>query len=255
MKTHLVIPDQHAHPSANNRRADWLGKLILDIKPDVVVNIGDAADLASMGDYEKGKATFIGASYSKDIEAHRDFQDRMWAPMRKAKKKRPYSVFCIGNHEHRIERALNISPELAGERFGISMKDLALEDYYHEVIPYSGGTPGIKEIDGVLYAHYTVSGLMGRPIGGEHHAYSLLAKNLQSTTVGHSHQFDFSVRSTVAGKKMMGLVCGVYQDYDSKWAGNVNRLWSSGVVVKRQVENGTYDHQWISIKALEKEYG
>ena len=47
-KVHLCTPDVHAHPDFNNDRADWLGKLILDLKPDVVVNIGDAADPTSL---------------------------------------------------------------------------------------------------------------------------------------------------------------------------------------------------------------
>lgn len=254
-KVHLVIPDQHAAPETSQIRADWLGKLILDLKPDVVVNIGDAIDLASLADHEKGKASFIGASYSKDIEAHLEFQARLWKPLRKAKRKRPLSIFLEGNHEYRIKRALNNSPELAGERYGISFKDLQLEDFYHQVIEYSGSTPGIIELDGILYAHYFVSGLMGRPIGGEHHAHSLLAKNLQSSTCGHSHSVDWAVRSTVAGRKMMGCVVGVYQDYDAKWAGTINNLWYPGVVIKREVEDGHYSPEFVSLSRLRKEYG
>ena len=48
-KVHLVIPDPHAHPDHNNNRADWLGQLILDLKPDVVVNLGDVAGRQSRG--------------------------------------------------------------------------------------------------------------------------------------------------------------------------------------------------------------
>jgi predicted MPP superfamily phosphohydrolase len=43
-KTHLIIPDPHAHPDFNNDRAVWLGELIKDLKPDVVVNLGDMWD-------------------------------------------------------------------------------------------------------------------------------------------------------------------------------------------------------------------
>jgi hypothetical protein len=57
-KTYLVVPDQHAHPDHNNDRADYLGKFIKDLKPHVVVNIGDAADLASLSTFDKGKHSF-----------------------------------------------------------------------------------------------------------------------------------------------------------------------------------------------------
>ena len=59
----LEVPDQHAHPDHNNDRADWLGKFILDRKPDIVVNMGDTFDLPSLSSFDRGKASFHGASY------------------------------------------------------------------------------------------------------------------------------------------------------------------------------------------------
>jgi len=52
----------------------------------------------------------------------------------------------------------------------------------------------------------------------------------------------------------MGLVMGVYQDYDSGWAGESNRLWDRGIVIKRNVANGKYDPEFVSIERLKKEY-
>jgi hypothetical protein len=173
-KVHLVLPDPHAHPDYNNDRADWVGQLIKDIKPDVVINMGDAADLPSLSSFDKGKASFHGRNYEKDINSHLDFQDRMWAPMKKSKKKQPLRVVLEGNHEHRIKRVLESDPHLEGGKFGVSFKDLAFDDYYHEVVEYQGQTPGIYTCDGIDYAHYFISGVMGRPVGGEHHAASLI---------------------------------------------------------------------------------
>ena len=255
-KVHLVIPDPHAHPDFHNRRADYLGQLIKDLKPDVVVNLGDAADMASLSTFDKGKSSFNGRSYSKDIESHLDFQERMWAPSKKAKKKRPHRVVLEGNHEHRIKRALEYSPELEGERHGISFKDYDFNSYYHDVVEYEGSTPGVIAIDGVHYAHYFISGVMSRAVGGEHHASSLGKKTMVSCTVGHSHLRDFAVSTGATGRVIQSLVAGVFQDYRSPWAGAVNNLWSwSGVVIKRDVADGIYDHQWVSLGALEREYG
>ena len=91
-RTHLIIPDSHAHPDYKNDRYGYIGKLILDLKPDVLVNIGDTADMASLSAYDKGKASFHGRNYEKDIVSHLDAQERMFSPIVKAKKKRPYSV-------------------------------------------------------------------------------------------------------------------------------------------------------------------
>ena len=113
-KIHLVLPDSHAHPSFNNDRADYVGQLIVDLKPDVVINLGDMWDLPSFSGYDKGKKSFQGRSYRKDLDAGLEFDERMWAPIKKAKKKRPYAVFFEGNHEERMKRALELTGELDG---------------------------------------------------------------------------------------------------------------------------------------------
>lgn len=59
-KTILVIPDAHASPKHNNSRFDILGKFILDRQPDIIVNIGDFADMEALCSYDKGKASFEG---------------------------------------------------------------------------------------------------------------------------------------------------------------------------------------------------
>jgi hypothetical protein len=254
-RNYLVIPDPHSHPNHSNDRADWIGKFILDRKPDVVVNMGDTWDLPSLSSFDKGKASFNGASYEKDMNAGLDFQDRMWHPMKASKKKQPHKVFLEGNHERRLNKVLEYEPHLAGERYGISYSNFQLEHYYHDVVYYNGGTPGIYTIDDISFAHFFVSGLMGRPIGGDHHAASLLAKNYSSCVAAHSHTVDWAVRSGSNGKKIMGLVAGVYQDYVSGWAGNVNNLWWQGVVYLRNVEAGVYDPEFISLEALRRAYG
>lgn len=252
MSVHLILPDPHAHPEHDNRRADLAGKLILDLKPDVVINLGDMYDMPSMASYDKGTKSFHGRSYKKDLEAGLDFDERLWAPIKKAKKKRPRAVFIEGNHEFRLKRLLELQPELEGT---VSFRDFDLNRNYDEVIEYQGNTPGIITIDDINYSHFFVSGVMGRPIGGEHPAYSLITKEFSSCTCGHIHVADYSVRTTANGKKLHGLVAGVFQDYESKWAGEVNKLWHRGLVIKRNVSEGNYDLQFVSIEALEKEYG
>ena len=254
-KTHLIVPDQHAHPDFHNDRADWLGKLILDVKPDVVVNIGDAADLPSLSSYDKGKASFHGMNYGKDIESHLDFQDRMWYPMFKSKKKLPYRVVIEGNHEHRIKRLLDLEPHLSGAKFGVSFEDLDFRKYYSDVVEYSGGNSGVVNLDGVSYSHYFPAGISGRPLQSIHHGYDLTVKRFNSSTVGHSHLFDYHVRKDSTGATRMGLVCGVYQDYESPWAGPICNHWTSGITIKRNVDNGVYDLQFVSIDTLRKTYG
>lgn len=252
MSTHLIIPDIHCRPEVNNDRADYLSSLISDLRPDVVVNMGDQCDFPSLSSYDQGKRSFVGRTYRADVDSHLDFQSRLWDPVKKAKKKLPRRVFIEGNHEYRIERALDLSPELTNT---ISFADLDVASFYNDIVRYSGKTPGQIEIDGVTYAHYFVAGISGRPLSGEHHAYSLLAKQYTSCTAAHSHLADYAIRTVANGKKIHGLVAGCYLDYQLDWAGETNKLWWRGVVVKHNVENGTYDPEFISLERLKRIYG
>lgn len=247
-KTHLIIPDSHAHPDFHNKRYEWLGNLIVDIKPDVVVDIGDWWDMPSLCSYDKGKKSFEGRRYKKDIEAGLDAQDRMMSIIKRQKKKLPRFIRTLGNHEHRINKAVDLDPILEGT---IGINDLQSREYGWEEYPFLHPV----EVDGVTYQHYFTSGIMGRPISGERHAQSLILKQLRSCTQGHSHLFDYCVRSDVRGRKIHGCVVGVFQDYEADYAGPANRMWNAGVVVKRGVENGEYDLEHISLKRLKQAYG
>lgn len=249
---HLVIPDPHATPGVSNRRANWAGKLINDLKPDVVVVLGDTADMSSLCTYDKGRKSTIDRSYKRDIDAHGDFQERLWNTVRKSKRKLPRAVTLLGNHEHRIERAVDLQPELDGI---VSYRDLCLGEYYDEVVHYEGSTPGSITINGVNYAHYLVSGISGRAISGERLAHSLISKRLSSCVVGHSHLLDVSTRTTHNGRRVYGISAGCYQEHTPKFAGDAGKLWWRGVVVLDNVDNGSFDLQTISMSTLKKEYG
>lgn len=249
---HLIIPDPHAHYQHNNNRAVWLGELIRDIRPDIVINLGDTADLPSLASFDKGTRAAIGRSYSQDIAAASDFQDRLWSTVRKAKRKLPRRVTLIGNHEERIARAINAQPELEGT---ISYGDLELDHWYDTVVHYKGNTPGTICLDGVHYAHYFISGVYGRAISGEHPGYSLITKEFVSCTQGHTHVFDYCTRTDASGTKRIGLVAGCYFDYDPDWAGECAKLYWRGVILCRNVSAGQYDIQQISIETLKKAYG
>ena len=245
-KVHLVVPDSHAHPEFNNDRYIWLGKLIADVKPDVVVDIGDWFDMSSLCSYDRGKKSFEGRSYKKDIDAGLDAQAKMFEPIWRTKKKRPRFVRTLGNHENRVNRAVELDRVLEGT---IGTKDFQSKEYGWEEYPFLDQV----EIDGIQYAHYFVTGVSGRPIGGEHPAYSLLTKRFRSSTCGHVHTFDYCIR-TAGDRKIHGAVVGVYQDYHADYAGPANDIWNPGIVIKRGVENGNYDIEHISLKRIKEAY-
>lgn len=250
-QTHLVIPDPHAHYKYNNDRALWAGELIKDVKPDIVICLGDSADMPSLSGYDKGKKCFQGRTYRADIEAHLDFQEKLWGVVKSAKKKLPRRIFLLGNHEERIGRAIEMQPELEG---AIGYDDLELDEYYDEVVGYSGSSPGSISVDGIIYSHFLLTGISGRPIGGEHTGYSLLVKQFNSCVVGHSHIFDHCIRTRADGRAIHGLSAGCYFDYDADWAGEANKLYWRGLVLLKGVDDGEFDLETIKMSRLKKEY-
>lgn len=249
---HLLIPDPHALPGTSHERADWIGKLILDEKPDVVINGGDMFDMESLSSYDKGKGSFFGKTYQKDIQAGLEFDDRLWEPVRKAKKKKPLSVFLEGNHEYRLKRVLDYEHILTDT---IGFKDFQLDRNYNIVAEYHGSTPSVLNIDGINYAHYFVSGVKGHPVGGVNPARMLLTKMHESATSFHTHTLDFAIDTTGSGKKIIGLFAGVGHDREPPYAGVSARLWWSGVIICDDVDNGFYNPRFISLERLRKEYG
>lgn len=245
-QVHLVVPDSHAHPDYSNERYDWLAELILDIKPDVVIDIGDWFDMPSLCSYDRGTKGFEGRRYQKDIAAGIEAQDRMLTRLRKQKKKLPRFVRTLGNHENRIDRAVQADAVLDGV---LSLKDLQSKEYGWEEYPFLEPV----DIDGIDYCHFFASGVMGRPIGGEHPGYSLLTKRHKSSTMGHLHLHDHAIRCQ-GSNHIHGLSVGVYQDYDSDYAKMANSMWRRQIVVKRNVCDGDYDLETISLDRIRNAY-
>ncbi len=243
----LVVPDSHAEPGVSNERYDILNKYIHDTRPDCVVNIGDHADLPSLCSYDKGKKSFEGRRYRKDVDAAREASERLVRGLG-TRGYAPRLVLTLGNHENRINKAVEDDAVLDGT---ISTKDLGYEETGWEVYPYLEPVT----IKGVAFCHYFPSGVMNRPIGGENAANALIKKNHVSCVQGHSHLRDFSERTRPDGSRVLGLVVGCYFEHHHSFAGATNRMYWRGVVRLRGVDKGSYDHEWISIKRLRAAYG
>ena len=65
----LVLPDVQSKPGIDFTYLTRIGTYALEKKPDVIVCIGDFADMESLSSYDKGKKSFEGRRFKKDIEA------------------------------------------------------------------------------------------------------------------------------------------------------------------------------------------
>jgi hypothetical protein len=254
-KTTVVFSCAHVTPEVPNDRFTWLGKFLYDLKPDMVIDLGDGADMKSLNSYDtRYPQAIVAQSYEKDIESYNDAQERLRWQFRNHKKKRPYWVGLEGNHENRIKKAITNDPRLEGQKYGVSFGHLQTKEWFNEYHEYHNSAPSIADYDGVSYAHYFSSGNYGTAVSGTHHAYTLLQNRNSSSTCGHSHKRSLYFKDGSYPNPIIGLVAGCYKGGEEVWAGQANNDWWKGVVIKREVRNGYYEPEFVSLKTLEKEY-
>ena len=255
-KTAVVFSCAHVDPSIPNDRFDLLGELIYDINPTYVVDLGDGADMKSLNSFDtRYPEAIVSQNYGEDIEHYNDAMERLRRKPSIRKYKKPYWIGFEGNHENRIKKALAHDPRLKGDKYGISFGHLQTDHWFDEYHEYQNSAPSIADYDGVSYAHFFSSGNFGSAMSGLHHANALLAHRHHSSTCGHSHKRDLKFKDASHPHGTIGLVAGCYKGAEESWAGQANREWWSGVVVKREVSNGMYEPQFVSQATLKDMYG
>jgi hypothetical protein len=231
-RTHLVIGDSHADLLREpNDRYTWLGRMIADLKPDVVVDIGDFADMPSLCKYEKpGGRELEGRRYQDDVESAIDARRRIQAELPKGYK--PQLEAIIGNHENRISQAVNLDIRWENK---IHLKDLGAEDFNWNVTPFM--VP--RFIDGIGYCHYYTRQNTQIAIAGKYMAAHLLAENHLTSVVGHSHCKHMHQARRSDGRKLTAMSVGCYFERELDYAGRgSNEGYWRGIIVLKDVRDG-----------------
>jgi len=249
--THLVIPDVQAKEGNDFTYLRCLGNFIVQKKVDTIICIGDFADMESLSTYDRGLKSFEGRSYQKDVWAAREAMDALLTPMfefnakakkNKEKQYKPRMVLTLGNHENRINRAINEDRKLDGL---ISTDDLPYQDW--QVIPFLE----VITIDGIAYSHYFTSGVMGRPITT---ANALLTKKHMSCFAGHQQGRQIAYGRRADGKEMTAIIAGSFYEHEENYLGAQGNQHWRGFYVLHDVHDGAYDEMAVSIKFLKERY-
>lgn len=247
-----LIPDGQNKPGTPIDHWTWVGKYIAGKKPDVVVLIGDFWDMPSLSSYDKGKRSFEGARYLKDIEAGNEAMATLMAPIKgemerlkhnKKKRWKPRFVFTMGNHEYRIERAVENDAVLEGV---IGYKDFDLDDW--EVYDFLE----VVNIENILFSHYFTSGVMGRPVSS---ARALLTKKHMSCVMGHAQNRDIACTFRGDGRRLTGLFCGICYQHDERYLGHQGNDSWRGMWMLHEAKDGSFDEMPVSLDYLEERYG
>lgn len=251
-RSHLVIPDTQVKPGVPINHLGWISRYAAERRPDVIIHLGDHYDMPSMSSYDQGKKSFEGRRYVHDVAAGNlawdvinEHIDEGIAKSRRSRRKvwSPERHYLLGNHEHRIMRAVDEDARLDG---AIGFHDFVHPGWErHEFLE-------VVELDGVKYSHYFSNKQSGRPLSGA--SIDARIKTIGSSfTHGHQQMLLFGRRETY-GRAHYGLVAGNCYLHDEDYRGiQANDEWR-GVIVKNQIEDGTYDPMFVSLDYLCRKY-
>lgn len=242
----FVIPDVQAKPNVPLDHMTWAGKYIADKRPDIIVQIGDFADMPSLSLYDKGKRTFEGRRYKADVAAAHDAMERLMTPIVQATDYNPELVLTLGNHEDRINRATLDDAKLDGT---ISIHDLGYADWGWSVHDFKD----VVDIQGIHFSHFFYNPNSGHPWAGNAHTK---LKNIGfSFVMGHQQGFDMAWRQLANGRRQLGMVAGSFYQHDEEYRGaQANNEWR-GCVMLSEAKNGEADVMQISLDYLRRRYG
>lgn len=256
----MVIGDCQVKAGVPLDHLKWAGQYAADKKPDIIVCIGDFADMPSLSSYDVGKKSFEGRSYKEDIEVTKDAMSLLLVPIKEsysAQSKRdsreskqtilqksPRLVFFTGNHEDRIRRAIEVDRKLEGT---LSIDDLGYSKFGWEVIPFLE----VRTIEGISFSHYFTSGVLDRPITS---ARALLTKRHCSAVMGHVQRRDIAYDYTAEGKQITAIFTGAFYQHDEEYMSpQANRHWR-GIWMLHNVVDGEFDEMPIPLSYLRDKY-
>lgn len=253
MTRHIVIPDVQIRPGDDLSFLRCISNYIVDKKPDIIVCLGDFADMSSLSLYDVGKKSFEGRTYKDDVDAALEgmtslswgiHQERLKLEQGKRKRWNPRMVLTLGNHEARIDKAINNDRKLDGL---ISIEDLDYESFGWEVSPFL--QPVV--IDGIAYCHYMCSGVMGKPITT---ARAILTKKHMSVIVGHQQGRDVAYSHKADGRQMTAIIAGSCYEHEEHYLNaQTNNHWR-GILMLNEVSEGSFDECFISLNYLKRKY-
>lgn len=243
--TILVIADTQCKSEESLDYMLWIGKYLAEKKPDIIVHIGDHYDFPSLSSYDKGKASAEGRRLNKDIEAGNLGFEYLNKYISQIDGYSPRKVFCMGNHEHRLDRYVDDNPELIGT---LGTEKLPFDKYGWEVHPFLKPV----EINGIFFVHFLANPMNGRPYSGN--AMSILKTVGRSFVVGHKQCLDIAIRPTIDNKQQLGIVNGACYDHMEAYKGFVGNNHFRGITVLHEVDDGFAVPMFVSLDYMKDKY-
>jgi hypothetical protein len=252
-RRHIVIPDTQIKPGVQLDHIHWIAQYIVDKRPDVLVIIGDWADMPSLSSYDVNTKSAEGRTYRDDILAANDALQMLMAPIEAEIERRKRNhcprwnlrkVVTLGNHEDRITRTVERDRKLEGT---MSTDDLFFAQWGFEVYPFRE----VVVVDGIAYCHYFPSGVKGLPCGS---ARQILQKHHMSCFAGHLQGKDIAFGKRADGARITAIIAGSAYLHDEPFMGPLGNKHFRGIFVLNEVNDGSFDDMAVSLDFLKERY-
>ena len=266
MAVHFVIPDLQVRSNKLSPcpldHLSWIGKYMVSLKPDTVIQLGDWQDFDALGQWSKGTLSHEGKKLKDDLDQFDKSMKLLMDPLKRLQKRTsdkyskrhkhyysPRLVALDGNHEHRLDRFVQSNPEFEGF---IDLSCLKREENGWEVVPFLKPI----EVDGILYCHYfprSANGKVMQTKRGAPNARTQVQREMQSCTSGHLQGLDTYVHQ-LGNRRLYGLIAGsCYLHLDDYMSPQGTKFWH-GVIIKHEVREGQYDLMLVSLDYLCRKY-
>ena len=242
-----VIPDTQARSGDDFAFLECAGKYIAAKRPDVVLHLGDLADMESLSTHEKdGHIRVEGTRYKDDLAAAQQANEALMSPIEKARAYKPTKILTYGNHENRIVRAIDADPRHLADVY--SLDDLRYADYGWKCYPFL--QPVV--IGGVAFCHYFPRGVMDKPIQSP----AILLRALHMSAVaGHQQGRDIAFGKRADGQPLTAIISGSFYEHNERYLSPFSNQHWRGMWMLHEVKDGAFDEMALSINYLRRRFG
>ena len=248
----VVIPDLQVRQGVPTKHIIWAARCVAEYGPDHVVQIGDWFDMPSLSSYtSRARKAFDRKSYRKDIDAGNAALDMFDEELARLGAAPAEYHITLGNHENRINRAIEADPDLADYHSTDDMQFAEHGWHVHEFL-------APLDLCGIRFQHFFPQNTRGRVMQttrGSASAGAQMNAIQQSCISGHQQGLDMHIRPGLEGGAKWSIIAGSFYLHNEAYLSPCGNNDWRGIIVCNDVRNGTFDPMPLSMDYLARKYG
>lgn len=225
----IVLADIH-HPFHNKASISCAFQAIKNIKPSILILLGDQMDMNTISTFNKKKPKLVENSrIQKDYKL---FIKEIFQPLNDILPKNCKKIWLDGNHEERVDRLLDADPKLTGlieVENNIDLSNWTYKKY--------------KEVYQIGHMHFTHGLYYNR-----YHAEKNVRIYQKNMITGHCHTFQvYTSVSPVNALPKQGISIGSLCDRNPFYKENEPNRWLNQIMVFYILSDGTFRYETPTI--------